>query len=146
MKFTTISLLFAASTSAFPHFANKRQNGGAPPNDPSLVGEIIDGLEHQDNGTGSQGEAPLDPLAPILDPIGGSVLPRDLIGGLLQPLTGVLAGLDVPTPQSQGLAKVPDDAHPYIAPGPTDVRGLCPTLNTLANRTYTLRIILMWQC
>ena len=38
---------------------------------------------------------------------------------------------------SQELAKVPDDAHPYIAPG-LNVQGLCPALNTLANRAYTM--------
>jgi len=62
-----------------------------------------------------------------------------IINSLIQPLTGVLAGLKLPTPQSQGLAKVPDEAHPYQAPGPTDVRGLCPTLNTLANHGYISR-------
>jgi hypothetical protein len=29
--------------------------------------------------------------------------------------------------------KRPDAAHPFIAPGPTDQRGPCPGLNTLAN-------------
>jgi hypothetical protein len=57
------------------------------------------------------------------------------VGGILQPLTGVLAKVDLPTPQPSGLRKVPDSfaGHEYQAPGPTDVRGLCPTLNTLAN-------------
>lgn len=59
---------------------------------------------------------------------------RGLVGGLLAPLTGVLAALDIPTPQESGLKAIPGDdpAHQYIAPGPTDVRGTCPTLNTLA--------------
>ncbi|KAE9380849.1 Cloroperoxidase [Stipitochalara longipes BDJ] len=82
---------------------------------------------------------PSIPSLQFFDPIAGSILPRDLVGGILQPLTGVLANLEVPIPQSQGLAKVPDDAHTYIAPGPTDVRGLCPTLNTLANHGYISR-------
>lgn len=65
--------------------------------------------------------------------------PRDLIGGLLSPLTGVLQGLDLPTPQDQKLELVPDDKHPYIAPGPSDIRGLCPTMNTMANHGYISR-------
>lgn len=57
------------------------------------------------------------------------------VGGLLQPLTGILADLDLPTPQPQGLKKIPGDdpAHAFMPPADTDVRGLCPTLNTLAN-------------
>lgn len=31
-----------------------------------------------------------------------------------------------------GLNKVPDEAHPFIAPGPTDQRGPCPGMNTYA--------------
>lgn len=66
---------------------------------------------------------------------------RGLIGGLLAPLTGPLAALDVPTPQDSGLKAIPGDDpnHQYIAPGPTDVRGNCPTLNTLANHGYLSR-------
>ena len=133
MRFFIAPLFFRAAL-AFPHFASKRGDGSAPPNDPNLVGDILNGVEHEGNGKGGQGEAPFDPIAPIVDPIAGSLAPRDLVGGILQPLTGPLAGLDVPVPQSQGLAKITDEAHPYQAPGPTDVRGLCPTLNTLANR------------
>ena len=57
------------------------------------------------------------------------------MNGVLQPLTGVLAGLDLPTPQATGLEEIPGDnaALKFEAPGPTDVRGGCPTLNTLAN-------------
>ena len=60
------------------------------------------------------------------------------VNGVLQPLTGILAGVDVPTPQEFGLREIPGDdafgmAHQFQAPGPTDVRGGCPTLNTLAN-------------
>ena len=61
-----------------------------------------------------------------------------LVDGGLQPLTGDLAAVDVPTPQDQGLREIPGDnafgeAHQFQAPGPTDVRGGCPTLNTLTN-------------
>lgn len=63
---------------------------------------------------------------------------RGLIGGLLSPLTGPLQALDLPTPQDSGLKAIPGDDpnHQYKAPGPTDVRGNCPTLNTLANHGY----------
>lgn len=63
---------------------------------------------------------------------------RGLIGGLLAPLSGILEHLDVPTPQESGLKEIPGDDpnHQYEAPGPSDVRGNCPTLNTLANHGY----------
>ncbi|KZF25187.1 hypothetical protein L228DRAFT_280444 [Xylona heveae TC161] len=73
----------------------------------------------------------------LLDlPLGGG-----LLNGVLQPLTGALSGVDVPTPQPQGLVLIPgnDPNHQFQAPGPTDVRGLCPTLNTLANHGYISR-------
>lgn len=55
---------------------------------------------------------------------------RGLIGDLLEPLTGILQHLDIPTPHETGLKAIPgnDPNHQYQAPGPTDVRGLCPTL------------------
>ena len=58
---------------------------------------------------------------------------RGLVGGLLAPLSGILEHLDIPTPQESGLKEIPGDdpKHQYQAPGPTDVRGDCPTLNTL---------------
>lgn len=66
---------------------------------------------------------------------------RGLVGGLLAPLTGPLAALDIPTPQDSGLKAIPgnDPKHQYQAPGPSDVRGNCPTLNTLANHGYLSR-------
>jgi hypothetical protein len=66
---------------------------------------------------------------------------RGLVGGLLAPLTGVLSAVDIPTPQESGLKAIPGDDpdHQYQAPGSTDVRGLCPTLNTLANHGYISR-------
>ncbi|UZJ53727.1 hypothetical protein CBS101457_003047 [Exobasidium rhododendri] len=70
---------------------------------------------------------------------GGKYEVRDLIGGLLSPLTGVLAAIDLPTPQNQIVELIPDDAHPYIAPTSTDIRGLCPTMNTMANHGYIAR-------
>jgi len=67
-------------------------------------------------------------------PLGGG-----LLGGVLQPFSGVLAGLDVPTPQETGEVLIPDAAHPFQWPQTTDVRGMCPTLNTMANHGYIAR-------
>lgn len=66
---------------------------------------------------------------------------EDIVGGILQALTGPLQDLDIPVPQPQGLKAIPgnDPDHQFQAPGPTDVRGLCPTLNTLANHGYLSR-------
>lgn len=66
---------------------------------------------------------------------------RGLVGGILAPLSGVLQHLDIPTPQESGLRAIPGDDpnHQYQAPGPSDVRGNCPTLNTLANHGYLSR-------
>lgn len=39
-----------------------------------------------------------------------------------------------PPPQKDNSSKLVNDAqHPFIAPGPDDLRGPCPGLNTLAN-------------
>lgn len=64
-----------------------------------------------------------------------------LVNGVLQRLTGALALVDIPTPQPQGLKKIPGDdpLHQFKTPGPTDVRGICPTLNALANHGYISR-------
>lgn len=81
--------------------------------------------------------------APILTPKAHKryVEERGLIGGLLAPLSGILQAIDIPTPQESGLKEIPGDDpnHQYQAPGPTDVRGNCPTLNTLANHGYLSR-------
>lgn len=85
----------------------------------------------------------VDINAPILTPKAHKryVEERDLVGGVLRPLTGVLAAVDIPTPQESGLKEIPGDDpdHQYRPPGPTDIRGDCPTLNTLANHGYLSR-------
>ncbi|KAI1328377.1 hypothetical protein F5Y16DRAFT_398547 [Xylariaceae sp. FL0255] len=75
-------------------------------------------------------------LGPLGLPLGGG-----LLNGVLQPLTGALAAVDIPTPQPQGLKAIPGDDpdHQFEAPGATDVRGICPTLNALANHGYISR-------
>ncbi|KAI9696140.1 MAG: hypothetical protein M1820_008281 [Bogoriella megaspora] len=99
------------------HQAHRREAAPEPaPQNGGLIGPIVDG---------------------VLDlPLGGG-----LLGGALQPLTGALAAIDIPTPQPQGLAVIPgnDPDHQFQAPGPTDVRGICPTLNALANHGYISR-------
>jgi hypothetical protein len=63
---------------------------------------------------------------------------NQLLNGLLPPLTGLLAGLDVPIPQQISMIVIPGDDpdHQYQAPLPTDVRGPCPAANTMANHGY----------
>ncbi|KAF2168491.1 hypothetical protein M409DRAFT_65447 [Zasmidium cellare ATCC 36951] len=66
-------------------------------------------------------------------PLGGG-----LLDGVLQSFSGALELLDVPTPQPFGLQEIPGDdkAHRYIKPKKSAVRGMCPTLNTMANHGY----------
>ncbi|KAJ6574393.1 Chloroperoxidase [Mycena capillaripes] len=52
--------------------------------------------------------------------------------------TGTLMVLP-PQATETGLKQIPDDAHPFIAPGPDDQRGPCPAMNTLANHGYIPR-------
>ena len=58
--------------------------------------------------------------------LGGGLLPLGggLLGGVLQPFSGILSGLDVPTPQPQETVIVPDAAHPFQYATDTDVRGV----------------------
>ncbi|CAK4031304.1 aromatic peroxygenase-like [Lecanosticta acicola] len=69
-------------------------------------------------------------------PLGGG-----LVSGVIQPFSGVLALLDVPAPQEVGLQLIPgnDPDHQYVKPTTSDVRGMCPTLNTMANHGYISR-------
>lgn len=54
-------------------------------------------------------------------------------------MSGALQAIDIPTPQPFGLKKIPGDdpAHQFQKPGPTDVRGMCPTLNALGKSENT---------
>ena len=69
------------------------------------------------------------------------MLIKTTVNGVLQPLTGRLSLLVPPTPQPHSLKAIPgnDPDHQYVAPGPTDQRGVCPGLNTLANHGYISR-------
>jgi len=44
-----------------------------------------------------------------------------------------------PQQTDTGTKRVPDADHPFIAPGPNDMRGPCPAMNTLANHGYISR-------
>ncbi|KAJ7171393.1 Chloroperoxidase [Mycena filopes] len=52
--------------------------------------------------------------------------------------TGTLMVLP-PRQTDTGTKRIPDPAHPFIAPGPNDQRGPCPAMNTLANHGYISR-------
>ncbi|KAJ6521534.1 hypothetical protein DFH09DRAFT_1331107 [Mycena vulgaris] len=52
--------------------------------------------------------------------------------------TGVLMVFP-PVQTFTGTKRVPDADHPFIAPGPNDMRGPCPGMNTLANHGYISR-------
>ncbi|KAJ7844523.1 hypothetical protein B0H14DRAFT_2585180 [Mycena olivaceomarginata] len=52
--------------------------------------------------------------------------------------TGVLMVVP-PRPTETGTKRIPDADHPFIAPGPNDMRGPCPDMNTLANHGYISR-------
>ncbi|GAA5853084.1 hypothetical protein JCM8547_000195 [Rhodosporidiobolus lusitaniae] len=81
----------------------------------------------------------------LLDTLG--TLGSAVVSGGETVITGVEGALgDVVNGLSGTLAsgiktsdKRPDAAHPYKAPGPTDQRGPCPGLNTLANHGYLPR-------
>jgi hypothetical protein len=161
------SLFFAMGFCSLAHgvacpFADLRRSGMLSVEDaakfddvkrnPAAAEEYLSGHK---GGAGVEKEKRQDLLGGLLDlPLGGGLckyLPKikkerswlttNLVNGALLPLTGVLAGIDIPTPQAQGLAEIPgnDPNHQFQAPGPTDVRGLCPTLNTLANHGYISR-------
>ncbi|KAJ7611916.1 Chloroperoxidase [Mycena polygramma] len=51
---------------------------------------------------------------------------------------GVLMVLP-PRQTDTGTKRVPDADHPFIPPGPNDMRGPCPAMNTLANHGYISR-------
>ncbi|KAF2173833.1 hypothetical protein M409DRAFT_48753 [Zasmidium cellare ATCC 36951] len=146
----TTGILVIASADAFAHYANALKRSGklssedaakldAIERDPRAAEDII--LEEQGR---SEQYPRRDPNAAtsssgsLLDllPLGGG-----LLNGILQPLSGALEAIDIPTPQPFGLKKIPGDEpnHQFQKPGPTDVRGMCPTLNALANHGYISR-------
>ncbi|KAI3321888.1 hypothetical protein HD806DRAFT_502226 [Xylariaceae sp. AK1471] len=62
-----------------------------------------------------------------------------LLGGTLEAVLDNVLGL-IPTNEAvEGLQRFPEDDYPFQPPGPTDQRGPCPGLNTLANHGYLPR-------
>ncbi|KZS95228.1 Cloroperoxidase [Sistotremastrum niveocremeum HHB9708] len=70
--------------------------------------------------------------------IAASLSATVVLGAATSSAGGVIITLP-PRSTDVGIKKVPDAAHPYIAPGPNDQRGPCPALNTLANHGYIPR-------
>lgn len=68
--------------------------------------------------------------------------PRQLGGllGSLGSLVGVIpTTLDLAPVVAIGRKIIPDKEHPFMVPGPTDIRGGCPGLNIMANYGYIPR-------
>lgn len=123
-------LLMASVASAFP-FMNERM-------EPSK--RLADLKERTAGASETLKRAPIDKrdtVSGLTTLLGGGLD----ASGALKPLTGPLAGLDLPTPQAFGLKEVPGDDpdHQFIAPAKGAVRGLCPSLNTLANYGFISR-------
>ncbi|CAO2658563.1 Nn.00g062860.m01.CDS01 [Neocucurbitaria sp. VM-36] len=73
--------------------------------------------------------------------LGTSLIPGvlDLLGGTVKATLDPVLGL-IPTKDSvTGLKRFPEANYPFKAPGPSDQRGPCPGLNTLANHGYIPR-------
>ncbi|KAF6744141.1 aromatic peroxygenase precursor [Ephemerocybe angulata] len=64
---------------------------------------------------------------------------RDLASAVAT-LDITLPGTPPGPPSFTGTKLIYDALHPYIPPGPLDIRGPCPGLNTLANHGYLPRI------
>ncbi|KAF5314631.1 hypothetical protein D9611_007146 [Ephemerocybe angulata] len=64
---------------------------------------------------------------------------RDLASAVAS-LDITLPGTPPGPPSFTGTKLIYDALHPYIPPGPLDIRGPCPGLNTLANHGYLPRI------
>lgn len=62
-----------------------------------------------------------------------------LVGGTLGSITDSVLGLLPDDDKVNGLKRFPEADHPFKEPGPTDQRGPCPGLNTLANHGYIPR-------
>lgn len=137
----TSAASLAVGVDAFAHFANvlKDTNGANHlkarlsdlSNDPDASERLL--AEHAHSRSEKRDADPQLGLPKLDLPLGGG-----LLGGILQPLTGVLQNIQVPLPQPSGLKEIPgnDPDHQFQKPGPTDVRGMCPTLNALANHGY----------
>lgn len=73
-----------------------------------------------------------------LPDIAGSLL-NGTLSGVLGGIGGILGGGGNSGASVGDLKRFPEDGYPYQAPGPTDQRGPCPGLNTMANHGYLPR-------
>ncbi|KAG0148598.1 hypothetical protein CROQUDRAFT_654683 [Cronartium quercuum f. sp. fusiforme G11] len=65
---------------------------------------------------------------------------RQILSNSLGSLVGIIpTTLDLAPVASIGRKRIPDEDHPFRAPGPDDIRGGCPGLNILANYGYISR-------
>lgn len=116
MAFLISLVLFTPSIAAWPWIAN------VPGVDLSAINAHPENLPRQRRQTGPDATCPFNPdhagAAPfdVRFPYTGS------IDGL--PGTGI-GGVQVPAPG--------DTAHAFTPPGPNDIRGPCPGMNTAAN-------------
>ncbi|KAH9906966.1 hypothetical protein F4778DRAFT_778393 [Xylariomycetidae sp. FL2044] len=126
-----VAALCAPSALAFPWMSPKGMDTLL--NHPEARAEIDRRLKEYASGKSSaQPEARGDPTGLL-----GGV--TTLLGGSLEAIRDNVLGL-IPTSKAvEGLQKFPEDDHPFQEPGPTDQRGPCPGLNTLANHGYLPR-------
>ncbi|EGF99479.1 uncharacterized protein MELLADRAFT_112688 [Melampsora larici-populina 98AG31] len=62
-----------------------------------------------------------------------------LLGDVTAIINAIPTSFNLAPVVSVGRKVIPDAAHPFMPPGPTDVRGGCPGLNLLANYGYLPR-------
>ncbi|KAF2821794.1 Cloroperoxidase [Ophiobolus disseminans] len=113
---------FAPSIAAWPWVA------GVPGVDLSVIQAIPENLLKQARQMGPDPTCPFNPDHPGAAPFDVRYPYTGSIGGL--PGTGV-GGVEVPSPG--------DMAHQFTPPGPNDIRGPCPGMNTAANHNFLSR-------
>ena len=112
MRFLTFVLttVLLQVASAFPHFSERGR-------------DLISRLEHCNDGV----------QTPRL-----FVVPPQITNTEAKKIPGMWPCFEGQSLMSLIVRRV-DNEHPYIAPGPNDIRGPCPMLNTLANHGYINR-------
>ena len=116
LSFITCVAVYATAASAFPWMAN------IPGINLSILDKSRPIRKRQSVDKGSLNYCPVNPDHPGAAPF-----------NLLYPYTGATTGLPG---TGLGGVQVPadgDEAHYYTEPGPLDIRGPCPGMNTAAN-------------
>ena len=106
--------------------AHKRETSPEPQASGGIIGPIVNGLLDLPLGGG------LCMWLGVADLRSRHQANIRAVNGVLQPLSGALQPVDLPTPQPQGLKEIPGDDpdHQFQAPAPTDERVISPQLNT----------------